>query len=80
MQISVYFYQEGLLDREQFLDWQLGYFEKCSVEKIPICLLVIQVYISKLSDCFRSTRRLVTLCVQKVAEVSCSTKAYLSNS
>lgn len=52
------FYSEGLLDRDEYLDWLVRTFSSASMDKVPLWMLVVQIYWRDLTAFARTGRKL----------------------
>lgn len=44
MRLASHLYAEHLLDRDHYLDWVVTQLESCQLERLPIWLLLTQIY------------------------------------
>lgn len=60
LRLATHLYAEHLLDREHYMEWLVSGLENCPQPKLPMWLLIIQVYWKDLVKFRRYGRRLVT--------------------
>ncbi|CAL3968079.1 unnamed protein product [Diplocarpon coronariae] len=68
IRLAAHFHAEQLLDREHFMDWLVGSLENSPPTKLPMWLLISQVYWNDLSQYRRFGRRLSAALMNQLAE------------
>ena len=63
-------YAEHLLDREHFMEWLVQSFENCEQSKLPMWMILTEIYWKDLLKLRKYGRRLVTTLVRHHHEVS----------
>ncbi|KAI9776029.1 MAG: RNA polymerase II mediator complex subunit [Geoglossum umbratile] len=72
VRLSAHLFSEHLLDREHYLDWFITQLELCSLERLPMWLLVLQIYWQELVQYRRYGRRLAEALLKKLQLASAS--------
>jgi mediator of RNA polymerase II transcription subunit 12 len=70
IRLATHFYAEHLLDREHYMDWLVSSLENSPQMRLPIWLLITQVYWKDLMQFRKYGRRLTTALLSHFAEVS----------
>lgn len=70
IRLATHLYAEHLLDREHYMDWLVSSLENCSQAKLPMCLLIVQIYWKDLLRLRKYGRRLVASLLDHYATVS----------
>jgi hypothetical protein len=60
LRLATHLYAEHLLDREHYMEWLVSGLENCPQPKLPMWLLITQIYWKDLVKFRRYGRRLVT--------------------
>lgn len=68
--LSTHLFAENLLDQEMFVDWLLTSAEKIRIERLPVWLLLIQVYWKHLVSTRRRGRRLAQCLLSRLDAAS----------
>lgn len=63
------FYSEGLLDRDEYLDWLVRSFTSASLDKLPLWMIITQIYWRELVKFGRRGRRLATAILEHLHAV-----------
>lgn len=69
IRLAAHFHSECLIDREHYIDWILSSLEATSQPKLPIWLLISQVYWEDILKYRRFGRRLTTTLLNRFSEV-----------
>jgi len=69
IRLATHFHAEYLLDREHYMDWLVSSLESSTQTKLPVWLLITQVYWSDLLKYRKYGRRLSTALVNHLTEV-----------
>ena len=69
IRLATHFHAEYLLDREHYMDWLVSSLESSTQTKLPVWLLITQVYWSDLLKYRKYGRRLSTAMINHLAEV-----------
>ncbi|KAI9860017.1 MAG: RNA polymerase II mediator complex subunit [Trichoglossum hirsutum] len=72
VRLSAHLFSEHLLDREHYLDWFITQLESCSLERLPMWLLILQIYWQELVQHRRYGRRLAEALLKKLQVASAS--------
>lgn len=59
IRLATHLYAEHLVDREHYMDWLVTDLENCPLSKLPMSLLIIQIYWKDLLRLRKFGRRLV---------------------
>ncbi len=70
LRLCTHLFSEYLLDRDHYLEWLLSSLENCQLEKLPIWVLILQVYWDDLLQFRRYSRRLTAAILEKLFIVS----------
>ncbi|QSZ31014.1 hypothetical protein DSL72_000575 [Monilinia vaccinii-corymbosi] len=68
IRLAAHFHAESLIDREHYIDWILSSLEATSQSKLPIWLLISQVYWEDILKYQRFGRRLTTALLNRFSE------------
>jgi len=79
VRLASHLYAEQLLDREHYIDWIITQLESCNLERLPIWLLLAQVYWKDLVAERRHGRRVAESLLAQVATVSSQNSSRLSS-
>lgn len=63
-------YEEQLLDRDHYVDWMLSGLENSPLSKLPMWILLVQLYWKDLLSLRKSGRRFVTALLSHFTNVS----------
>ena len=69
--LATHIYAEHLLDRDHYMDWLLDSLERSPQSKLPIWMLIIQIYWKDMLRLRRTARKLVAVLLHHLHEVSC---------
>lgn len=69
IRLATHFHAEHLLDKEHYMDWVLMSLENTSQVKLPIWLLITQIYWKDLLQSRKYGRRLSNCLLSQLAEV-----------
>lgn len=69
IRLATHFHAEHLLEREHYMDWLVSSLENTPQAKLPMWLLIIQVYWKDLLRYRKFGRRLATALLTHLAEV-----------
>ncbi|KAI9769426.1 MAG: RNA polymerase II mediator complex subunit [Geoglossum simile] len=72
VRLSAHLFSEHLLDREHYLDWLISQLESCSLERLPMWLLILQIYWQELVQYRRHGKRLAEALLKKLQVASAS--------
>jgi hypothetical protein len=72
IRLSAHFHAEHLLDRDHYLDWLVSSLESSPQSKLPMWLLVTQIYWKDILKSRKFGRRLSAALLNQWAEVGCS--------
>lgn len=67
--LATHLYAEHLLDREHYMEWLVSGLENCSHSKLPMNLLIIQIYWKDLLRLRKYGRRLVAALLSQYTTV-----------
>ncbi|KAH0543775.1 hypothetical protein FGG08_001957 [Glutinoglossum americanum] len=70
VRLSTHLFSEHLLDREHYLDWFITQLELSSLERLPMWLLILQIYWQELVQYRRHGRRLAEALLKKLQVAS----------
>lgn len=68
VRLSTHFHAEYLLDREHYMDWLVMSLENTTQARLPIWLLIIQIYWKDLLQCRKYGCRLSSILLNQLAE------------
>lgn len=68
VRLATYFHAEYLLDREHYMDWLVSSLENCPQPKVPMWLLITQIYWKDLLQYRKYGRRLSAALLHHLAE------------
>ncbi|KAM0718290.1 hypothetical protein Q7P37_006622 [Cladosporium fusiforme] len=71
------FYSEGLLDRDEYLDWLVSTFASASLNKLPLWMIITQIYWRELVKLGRRGRRLAVAILEHLHVVDGKNNAAL---
>ncbi|KAI9740112.1 MAG: RNA polymerase II mediator complex subunit [Claussenomyces sp. TS43310] len=60
IRLAAHLYTEQLLDRDHYMDWLSSSLENCVLAKLPVWLLIVQIYLKDLLPYRKYGRRVVT--------------------
>ncbi|KAI9885398.1 MAG: hypothetical protein M1823_002825 [Watsoniomyces obsoletus] len=66
LRLTAHLFSERLLDQGHYLDWLLTAFQSASVDKLPVWLLLLQLYWNEMIPYRRSGKRLVLALLEKL--------------
>lgn len=69
IRLATHLYAEHLLDREHYMDWLVSSLESCPQAKLPMWLLIIQIYWRELEKFRIFGRRLVAALLDQHTKV-----------
>jgi mediator of RNA polymerase II transcription subunit 12 len=69
IRLAAHFHAEYLLDREHYMDWLVSSLENSQQAKLPMWLLITQIYWKDLLKFRKYGRRLVAALMNQLAEV-----------
>lgn len=69
VRFATHLYAEHLLDREHYIEWLVSGLENCSHAKLPMHLLIIQIYWKDLLRLRKHGRRLVAALLSQYTTV-----------
>ncbi|EPS36802.1 hypothetical protein H072_9642 [Dactylellina haptotyla CBS 200.50] len=69
LRLTTQLYLEGLLDRSQFLEWYLHFLETCSLDRLPVTLLILQMAWDHIVSSRKFGRRFVDALLGKVKQI-----------
>lgn len=69
IRLATHFHAEYLLDREHYMDWLVSSLENCPQAKLPMWLLIIQIYWEDLLQYRKYSRRLSATLLGHLSEV-----------
>lgn len=70
VRLATHIYAENLLDRDHYMDWLLDSLEKSPQSKLPIWMLIVQIYWKDMLQLRRTARKLVAVLLFHLHEVS----------
>ena len=82
VKLATAFFSERLLDRDQFLEWIVGSFADSPWEKLPIWIILAQVFWKDITAFARRGRRLATTILEhlhRITQQNLQVNAYLRN-
>lgn len=71
VRLTNHIYAEHLMDRDHYLDWLLDSLEKSPQSKLPIWVLIVQIYWKDMLRLRRTARKLVVVLLHHLHEVRC---------
>lgn len=71
VRLATHIYAEYLLDRDHYMDWLLDSLEKSPQSKLPIWVLIVQIYWKDMLRLRRTARKLVSVFLFHLHEVRC---------
>jgi hypothetical protein len=71
VRLANHIYAEHLMDRDHYMDWLLDSLEKSPQSKLPIWVLLLQIYWKDMLRLRRTARKLVTILLYHLHEVRC---------
>ncbi|KAL7269261.1 RNA polymerase II mediator complex subunit [Rhizina undulata] len=69
VRLSAHLYADHLLDRNQFLEWYIGFLEKASLDTLPLAYLISRIFWSDLNKTRKLARRHAEALLAKVEVV-----------
>lgn len=69
IRLATHFYKENLLDAEHYLEWFVASLESASLARLPILLLLVQIYWKDLLQHRKHGRRLSSALMKHLREV-----------
>jgi mediator of RNA polymerase II transcription subunit 12 len=69
IRLAAYFHAEHLLDREHYMDWLVTSLETCPQAKLPLWILITQIYWKDLMQYRKYGRRLSAALMNHFEEV-----------
>jgi mediator of RNA polymerase II transcription subunit 12 len=69
VRLANHIHAEHLMDRDHYMDWILDSLEKSPQSKLPIWVLILQIYWKDMLRLRRTARRLVTVLLHHLHEV-----------
>ncbi|KAI9888774.1 MAG: RNA polymerase II mediator complex subunit [Vezdaea aestivalis] len=72
LQLGSHIYSEGLVDRDHFLDWIVRIFGTCSLDTVPVWLLIVQLFRGDLVSNRKTGSQLAASALRKLNEISAS--------
>lgn len=69
VRLATHIYAEYLLDRDHYMDWLLDSLEKSPQSKLPIWVLIVQIYWKDMLRLRRTARKLVSVFLHHLHEV-----------
>lgn len=70
IRLATHIYAEHLMDRDHYMDWLLDSLEKSPQSKLPIWMLITQIYFKDMLRLRRTARKLVAVLLYHLHEVS----------
>jgi len=79
IRLAAHFHAEHLLDREHYMDWLVSALENSPQAKLPLWLLITQIYWKDLLQYRKFGRRLAAALMNQMAEVRIALHSYCTN-
>ncbi|KAK6353406.1 RNA polymerase II mediator complex subunit [Orbilia brochopaga] len=77
LRLTSYLYSENLLDKTLFLEWYMSLLETCSLDRLPLAMLILRAEWTHLTSSHKFCRRLVDALLSKVTQITTSGEADL---